>query len=199
MTRLQQVEHEAYLTMRAGQAGVAVPEIVEAGTAGPAKDALLVYRRPAGTALSEADAADISDVTLDDLYRQLLTLRRARIAHGAISGDALLVDPADQTVVLTDFRNASASASPDQLDRDLAGALAATAVAVGAERAADSAARCLDAADAGRRPAASAPARRSTPRSAGACGASAGCWRMSVSAPPRPSRSTCRSWWSPAG
>ena len=143
VTRLQQVEHEAYLTMRAGQAGVAVPEIVEAGTAGPAKDALLAYRLPTGTALSEADPADISDVTLDDLYRQLLVLRKARIAHGAISGDALLVDSAGQTVVLTDFRNASASASPDLLDRDMAGAIAATAVAVGAERAADCAARCL--------------------------------------------------------
>ena len=143
ITRLQQVEHEAYVTMRAGQAGVAVPEIVEAGIAGPAKDALLVSRPPAGTALSEADPAAISDVMLDDLYRQLLTLRRVRIAHGAISGDALLVDPADQTVVLADFRNASASASPDRLDRDMAGAMAATAVAVGAERAADAAARCL--------------------------------------------------------
>ena len=76
ITRLQQVEHEAFLTLRAGQAGVAVPEVVEAGTAGPSRDALLVYRSPAGTALSDADAADISDATLDDLYRQLLTLRR---------------------------------------------------------------------------------------------------------------------------
>jgi uncharacterized membrane protein YbhN (UPF0104 family) len=143
ITRLQQVEHEAYLTMRAGQLGVAVPEIAAAGTAGPSKDALLAYRLPAGIALSEADPADISDVTLDDLYRQLLTLRRARIAHGAISGDALLVDSATETTVVTDFRNATASASPDQLDRDLAGAIAATAVAVGAERAADAAARCL--------------------------------------------------------
>ena len=56
----------------------------------------------------------------------------------------MLVDPAAQTAVLTDFRNAAASASPDQLDRDLAGALAATAVAVGAERAGESAARCLE-------------------------------------------------------
>ncbi len=143
LTRLQQVEHEAYVTMRAGQAGAAVPEIVEAGTAGPAKDALLVYRRPAGTMLSEADPAAISDVTLDNLYRQLLTLRQARIAHGAISGDALLVDPVTETAVLADFRNASANASPDLLDRDMAGAMAATAVAVGAGRAAESAARCL--------------------------------------------------------
>jgi glycosyltransferase 2 family protein len=143
ITRLQQVEHEAYLTLRAGRAGVAVPEVLEAGTAGPSGDALLVYRWPAGTALAEADAAGISDATLDDVYRQLLTLRRARIAHGAISGETLLVDRATGGVVVAEFRNAAAGASPDQLDRDLAGGLAATAVAVGADRAADAAARCL--------------------------------------------------------
>jgi len=144
ITRLQQVEHEAYITMRAGLADAAVPEIVEAGTAGPSRDALLVYRTPPGTALSDTDAAEISDATLDDLYRELLTLRRARIAHGAISGDAVLVDPVAGTVVLADFRNASERASPDQLDRDLAGAIAATAVVIGAERAADAAARGLE-------------------------------------------------------
>jgi uncharacterized membrane protein YbhN (UPF0104 family) len=143
ITRLQQVEHEAYLTLRAGQVGVAVPEIVEAGTAGPAKDALLVSRLPPGTALADADAADVSETMLDDLYRQLLTLRQARIAHGAISGDTLLIDPAADAIVLADFRNASASAPADRLDHDLAGALAATAVTVGAERAAEAAARCL--------------------------------------------------------
>ena len=144
ITRLQQVEHDAYLTLRAARAGVAVAELVEAGEAGPSRDALLVCRLPPGMALSDADAAEVSDAMLDDLYRQLLTMRRARIAHGAVSGDAVLVNPAAQTAVLTDFRNASAGASPDQLDRDLAGALAATAVAVGAERAAGSAARCLE-------------------------------------------------------
>lgn len=144
ITRLQQVEHEAYVTMRAGLADVAVPEIVETGTVGPFDDALLVCRIPAGTALSDTDAAEISDATLDDLYRQLLTLRRAGIAHGAISGDAVQVDPVTQTVVLADFRNASQRASPDRLDRDLAGAVAATAVVVGAGRAADAAARCLE-------------------------------------------------------
>ena len=143
ITRLQQVEHEAYVTMRAGQANVAVPEIAEAGTAGPSHDALLVYRMPPGTALSDTGAAEISDASLDDLYRQLLTLRRARIAHGAISGDAVLIDPAAGTAVLMDFRNASERASPDQLDRDLAGAIAATAVVTGADRAANAAARCL--------------------------------------------------------
>jgi hypothetical protein len=45
---------------------------------------------------------------------------------------------------VADFRNSTTSASPDQLDRDLAGALAARAVTVGAERAVGSAARSLD-------------------------------------------------------
>ena len=144
ITRLQQVEHEAYVTLRAARAGVAVPDIVEAGTAGPSRDALLVYRLPAGTLLSEADPNDVSDAALDDLYHQLLTLRKARIAHGAISGDTLLVDPAAGIVTLVDFRNAISNALPDQFDRDMAGGIAAIAVTAGAERAADSAARCLD-------------------------------------------------------
>jgi len=143
VTRLQQVEREAFLTLRAGRAGVAVPELVEAGTAGPSGDALLVYRLPAGAPLADTDAADITDAALDEIYRQLLALRAARIAHGAVSGDALLVDPATQTAVLADFRNATAGAAPDQLDRDMTGALAATAVAAGAERAAAAAARNL--------------------------------------------------------
>jgi uncharacterized membrane protein YbhN (UPF0104 family) len=146
ITRLQQVEHEAYLTLRAAQAGVAVPGIVEAGKVGPSGDALLVSRIPsgrAGLALSDADATEISDALLDDLYRQLLALRAARIAHGAISGDALLIDPVAQTAVIADFRNSAVSASPDQLDRDVAGAIAATALTVGPDRAAGAAARCL--------------------------------------------------------
>jgi len=145
LTRLQQVEREAYLTLRAQQAGAAVPEVIEAGTAGPAKDALLACRLPAGAALTDTDGASVSDAALDDIYRQLLTLRGVRIAHGAVSGDTLRVDAAKRTAVLTDFRNATGSASRDQLDRDLAGAMAATAVAAGADRAAACAVRSLDA------------------------------------------------------
>ncbi len=144
ITRLQQVEHEAFLTLRAGAAGVAVPGIAEAGTAGPASDALLVSRLPAGLTLSGLPAGEVTDATLDDVCRQLLALRRAGIAHGAISGDTILVASATQTVVLTDFRNAIANATPYQLDRDLAGGIAALAVAAGAGRAAGAAARCLD-------------------------------------------------------
>ena len=47
-TRLQQVEHEAYLMLRAARAGADVPELVEADIAGPAGDALIVCRLPGG-------------------------------------------------------------------------------------------------------------------------------------------------------
>jgi glycosyltransferase 2 family protein len=143
LTRLQQVEHEAYLMVRAGRAGVDVPELVEAEVAGPAKDALIVCRLPGGPALADAADADVGDAALDDLYRQLLGLRRARITHGALSGDTLLADRGSGTVVVTGFRSASSNASDEQLDRDIAGAMAATAVLVGAERAAEAAARSL--------------------------------------------------------
>ncbi|MGD0391472.1 MAG: hypothetical protein ABSC41_02395, partial [Acidimicrobiales bacterium] len=48
LTRRQQVEHEAYLTLMAARAGARVPEVLVAGPAGPAHDALLVTRPPAG-------------------------------------------------------------------------------------------------------------------------------------------------------
>ena len=144
LTRLQQVEREGFVTLRAAQVGASVPELAAAGTAGPSADALVVTRLPAGGRLAEADAADISDPTVDDIYRQLLTLRAARIAHGAISGDTLLVDPVRQTAVIADFRNATATASPVQLDRDVAGVIAATAVTLGPDRAGRAAARCLE-------------------------------------------------------
>ena len=86
LTRLQQVQREAFFTLRAGQAGVAVPELVEAGTAGPSKDAVLVYRLPSAISLAGAGPDSIGDGALDDIYRELLILRKARIAHGAVSG-----------------------------------------------------------------------------------------------------------------
>jgi uncharacterized membrane protein YbhN (UPF0104 family) len=143
ITRLQQVEHEAYLTVRAGQAGVQVPEVLEAATVGPSKDALLVCRVPGGTALSEAAADDVTDARLDDLYHELHLLRAAHLAHGAISGDTVLLRADTETVVLQDFRNATSNAGSLQFDRDVASALAATALVVGADRAAGAAARGL--------------------------------------------------------
>jgi glycosyltransferase 2 family protein len=143
LTRFQQVEHEAFLTVRAAQAGARVPEVVEAAKAGPSNDVVLVSRLPNGTTLASARADQVTDAHIDDVFRQLLILRRARIAHGAISAETILLATDAPQVVLLDFRNAVSNAGSTQCDRDVAGALATVALVVGAERAADAATRCL--------------------------------------------------------
>ena len=72
-----------------------------------------------------------------------LRLREARIAHGALGGDTIIVS--DRGICVRDFRRASASAPACRLDGDLAGALGAMAVRAGVERTAAAAARVLEA------------------------------------------------------
>ena len=147
-TRLQQVEHEALLTLLAARAGVAVADVVGAERVGPSGDAVLVGRVPPGITLAEVDADHVNDIMTDDVLdaicRQLATLRAQGIAHGAISAETLVVDPQSQSAALIDFRNATSSAPTERLDGDLAGALAVMAMVVGTERAAAAADRCLD-------------------------------------------------------
>jgi len=143
MDRLQQVEHEAYLTLMAGRAGVLTPDVLAAGPFGPSRDAALVTRVPDGPALSQAGGADLDDGTLDEILLAALRLRDAGISHGALGGDTIIV--ADRGICVRSFRRASASAPASRLDTDLAAALAAMAVRAGAERTAAAAARVLDA------------------------------------------------------
>ncbi len=181
LTRRQQVEHEAYLTLMADRAGARVPVVLAAGPAGPAKDALFVTRPPAGRPLSsfapyvlppppteaapsaEGEAAAelatgaeqpaggdqvtevapppapvpagpvVTEAALDAVFGQLLVLRSARIAHGALSTETIVIDDHDAAGIV-DFRTASTVASTDQLDRDSAAVLAALAVVAGPDR-----------------------------------------------------------------
>jgi glycosyltransferase 2 family protein len=141
LDRLQQVEHEAYLTLMAGRAGVLVPDVLAAGRFGPSGDAALVTRVPDGPAL--ARAAEVTDGTLEEILQAMLRLRAAGIAHGALGGDTVIVS--DRGVAIRDFRCASASGPASRLDADVAAALGAMAVRAGAERTAAAAARVLDA------------------------------------------------------
>jgi uncharacterized protein (TIRG00374 family) len=142
MDRLQQVEHEAYLTLMAGRAGVLVPDVLAAGPFGPSRDAALVTRVPDGPALAQADGTGLTDGTLDEILLAVLRLREAGISHGALGGDTIIVS--DQGICVRGFRRASASAPAGRLDADLAAVLAAMAVGAGAERAAAAAVRVLD-------------------------------------------------------
>ncbi len=144
LTRVQQVEHEAYLTLMAARAGATASEVLAAGSAGPSHDAVLVTRPPEGRLLVEleGDTASCSDAACDDLFRQLQILRAARLAHGAVSVNTVMVG--SDWAGLVDFRLSSIAATTDRLDRDMAGAMAALAVVVGPTRAAASAVRALD-------------------------------------------------------
>ncbi|HXX88782.1 MAG TPA: hypothetical protein VEI83_01000, partial [Acidimicrobiales bacterium] len=106
LTRLQQVEHEAYLTMRAGQVGVRVPAVRATGYGGPSHDALLVTDPPPGRTMAELDADTVTDDTVAGVFAALDALRAARMAHGALSPGTVVVAP-DGSVALRDFRCAS--------------------------------------------------------------------------------------------
>jgi uncharacterized membrane protein YbhN (UPF0104 family) len=84
----------------------------------------------------------ITDATLDDVFAQLMTLRAARIAHGGFSTRTIVVDEQGSTGFV-DFRAASTVATDDQLDRDMAAAMAATAEVAGPERVIASASRSV--------------------------------------------------------
>ena len=142
LNRLQQVEHEAYLTFLAARAGAQVPEIVAAGRCGPAHDAALITRLPEGTRFSEIQGDALSDQDLDGFLRSVLRLRESGISHGALSPETVLATA--HGPVFRDFRRASSSAPAMRTDGDLAAAVAAVAVVAGIERAVASTCRVLD-------------------------------------------------------
>ena len=143
LDRFQQVEHEAYMTFMAGRAGVLVPEVLAVGRFGPSGDAAIVSSLPAGPTLAEAHPADIADSTLDELLATVLRLRSARIAHGALGAESIILS--GDAVYVKHYRSASSAAPDGRLDGDLAAVLAAMAARVGVARTAAAASRVLDA------------------------------------------------------
>ncbi len=112
LTRPQQLEHRAYVLLLAAKAGVPVSEVVIAGMAGAADDAVLVLRTPAGTPLTEVDAARVTDAVLDDAWCNLDRLHASRLAHGqCMARNVLLLD--DGTTAFVDFANGSSAAPPN--------------------------------------------------------------------------------------
>lgn len=84
----------------------------------------------------------LTDAALDGIFAQVLSLRRAGIAHGALSTETIVLAD-DGTSGLVDMRASATVASIDQLDRDLAATMAATALVAGPQRTADAAARTV--------------------------------------------------------
>jgi uncharacterized membrane protein YbhN (UPF0104 family) len=133
LSRLQQVEHEAFLTLLAERAGVPVQSVVAAGMAD--EDAVLVLERD-GSWLDAVDDDAITDELVRDLWGSLVRLHEAGIVHGAVDGRHVAVLP-DGTGAFAGFAGASAAPSDAQIDADRAQLLVTTATRVGIGRAVD--------------------------------------------------------------
>jgi uncharacterized membrane protein YbhN (UPF0104 family)/tRNA A-37 threonylcarbamoyl transferase component Bud32 len=132
LTRLSEVEHEAYVTLLAERAHVRVPPVVVAGEAGPSA-ALLVIRPIDGTRLRDVDPAAVTDVVLDNLWKQVSNLHDARVAHGALNCRHIVVG--DDGPAVVGFERAAGSASDSRRAADVAELLLSTADLVGNDRA----------------------------------------------------------------
>ncbi len=139
-SRVEQVEHEAFLLLVAAQAGVNVPKVVAAGSAGP-RAAVLVQRPIVGARLSDLEPADVDDELLREVWRNVVALHGARVVHNDL-------DPAHVIIVdgrpwIVGFDAAVSSGSTERAAKDVAELLAGTAAIVGEERAVQAAAVVL--------------------------------------------------------
>jgi len=140
LTRVQQVEHEAYLLLVATQGGVHVPTVVVAGSGGP-RAALLVQRPSAGSRLSDLDPDAVSDALLARVWADVAALGRCRIAHGDLDADHVVVS--DDQPWIVGFDEAEVTGDAHRYGADVAQLLASTAALVGEERAVQAAVAVL--------------------------------------------------------
>ncbi|HEX9467849.1 MAG TPA: lysylphosphatidylglycerol synthase domain-containing protein, partial [Acidimicrobiia bacterium] len=132
LTRLQQVEREAYLMLVARQAGVGTPSVVVAGKAGPGA-ALLVQEQVVGRKLSALDASEVDDHLLARVWEQVGVMHCARVAHGQLDADHIVVGA--DAVWIVGFDAATSTGNARRIATDTAELLASTAGMVGEERA----------------------------------------------------------------
>jgi uncharacterized protein (TIRG00374 family) len=138
-SRLQQVEHEALVTLLAEQADITVPAVI-AAAASENDDAVLVTERR-GSLLNTLDPDTLSKDQLVSLWQQVRRLHGARIAHGLLNAEHVHFD--DGVPVLTGFEASSLSAQSSATNMDVVELLFSLSSFVGVERAVASASEGL--------------------------------------------------------
>lgn len=141
--RLQQVEHEAFITLFAERAGVPVLRVVAAGMAG-GRDAVLVVDTSGSRPIASMAEPDVTDAVLDAVWESVGSLGGAGIAHGALGVDHLFAR-SDGRVAVADLAVGSVGADDADLMSDRAQVLVTTALLVGTGRAIAAAGRGMDA------------------------------------------------------
>ncbi len=138
--RLEQVEHEAFLTLAAERGGVPVMSVVAAGETDQG-DALLVIEAD-GRTLDSLAKEEISDELLRGHWQALGGLHELGISHGEVGGEVLVVRP-DGSAALTGFGSAGIAAPDGALNTDRAQLLVTMALATDTERAVSAAAAVI--------------------------------------------------------
>ena len=139
------VEHEALLLLLAERGGITCPGL-RAVVGLPDGSMVLAMDDVGGHRLDELAKADIGADLLDEVWREVDTLHRAGLAHGALRTANVLVTDAGRPAII-DFGAASAAAWARDQALDRAELITSLAVEVGAEAAVASAARTLDPSD----------------------------------------------------
>ena len=134
------VEHQAYLLLRAGQGDVSCPR-VDLVTRLPDGSMALALEHIDGMRLDELDPGTINADMLDAVWSEVRTLHDQHLAHRALRAANVLI--ADGRPVLVDFGFGRDSASPRMQAVDRAELLASLAGIVGPEPAVAAAVRVL--------------------------------------------------------
>jgi uncharacterized membrane protein YbhN (UPF0104 family) len=132
LSRRQQVEHEAFVTLLAERSGVPVLPVVAAGVAG-GRDGVLVIEADARL-LDGASTHGLIDRLVEQLWAAVSAMHESGIAHGALDAQHIVVAP-DGSPRLADFQTASSSATPRAVLADRAQLLVTTALLAGDDRA----------------------------------------------------------------
>jgi len=127
------VEHEAFLSLASSARGIRTPQLMTIADVG-SDGMLLAYQRLDGRSLDDVDPEEITDGMLADVWRLVVTLHDAAIAHRDLRlANVFVAD--DGVPWIIGFGSGELAASESLLARDYAQLLASTTVAVGADRA----------------------------------------------------------------
>jgi undecaprenyl-diphosphatase len=138
------VGYEAFLMMLARRGGVRCPRVATM-TPLPGGSVVLATERIDGRALDTFDEGDLSDETLDAVWREVRLLHDVGVAHRALRAANILMPDDGPVVIDLGFGETAATERMQAIDR--AELIASLAALTGVDRAVGSAVRVLSAGD----------------------------------------------------